>query len=543
MLESNSVVLKPRMAVALACVCAALGLFAVHGAVTALLIIWRDDDLKSMGLVVPFVVAGLVLRAWRRLGWRSEGSWWGFVLLAATALVVYLRTQTLLIVTVNKGWLVQLPPLPLVAILYAAAMVLMFGGKRLLREAWFPVLLMGAVIPVPHVFSSAVDLPLQHASATVARAFAHALGQPLTQDKLRLMFTPEFGMFIAPGCNGIRGAVTLGLSAVVVGYMYRFRWFVYAPVVAGAVLLGYLFNFLRLCLLVLYYKIALPYPWLQHRAKTADYIIGGCLFLAALFIFFAVANRLRQQPRDVRPATPTEQPPSRVAAVGILWRSAAVLVLSAIFAVDTVHAYREFKQDQALRPRLVAFPERIGEFTLQRTWTETLIEGTVVYAWGEYVAPAVDQPDGQHGSDAHVAFGISPLLGLHDTTTCHMVRGESPNWVGQIDAPTAGGAVSLAGTLFNNGASQKLEAATVCDEGVCRQYSQSTQHVTMVFNRPRRNTPLQASTTRPVPVLLKAELADTSVPAAVAAARLSQDLRRFLSGANLAAVTRPYSVQ
>ena len=58
---------------------------------------------------------------------------------------------------------------------------------------------MAAVIPVPHVFSSAVDLPLQHASATVARAFAHALGQPLTQDKLRLMFTPDFGMFIAPG--------------------------------------------------------------------------------------------------------------------------------------------------------------------------------------------------------------------------------------------------------------------------------------------------------------------------------------------------------
>ena len=95
------------------------------------------------------------------------------------------------------------------------------------------------------------------------------LGQQLTEDKLRLMFTPEFGMFIAPGCNGIRGAVTLGLAAVVVGYMYRFRWFVYAPVVAGAVLLGYLFNFVRLCLLVVYYKIALPYLWMQHTGQNS----------------------------------------------------------------------------------------------------------------------------------------------------------------------------------------------------------------------------------------------------------------------------------
>ena len=539
MVKLDSVFLKPRYVVALACVCAALGLFTIHSDVFALIVIWRSDDLKSMGLVVPFVAAGLILREWRNLGWRVEGSWWGIALLAATSILVFVQSQTLFIVTVNKGWLVQIPPLPLVAILYATALTLTFGGKRLLRAAWFPVLLMAAVIPVPHVFSQVVDLPLQHASATVARAFAHALGQQLTQDKLRLMFTPDFGMFIAPGCNGIRGAVTLGLSALVVGYMYRFRWFVYAPVVAGAVLLGYLFNFLRLCLLVVYYKIALPYVWLQHRAKTADYIIGGCLFVCALLIFLGVANRLRQDPDDVVPERPIEPPPSRIRANGTMWRAAAVLALATIFAVDTMHAYRELRQKEALRPKLVSFPQQIGDFTLVRTWTETLIEGTVVYAWGEYVAPS----DGRPGSGAHIAFGISPLLGLHDTTTCHMVRGESPDWVGQIDAPTAAGEVSLAATLFNNGDSQKLEAATVCDTGTCQQYSQSNEHVTVVFNRPRRNTPLAASTTRPVPVLLKAELADTSVPPALAAARLSEDMRRFLSGTNLVAATEPYSVQ
>jgi hypothetical protein len=65
----------------------------------------------------------------------------------------------------------------------------------------------------------------------------------------------------------------------------------------------------------------------------------------------------------------------------------------------------------------------------------------------------------------------------------------------------------------------------------------------VVLTRPRKNTPLDNTMTRPVPVLLKAELADTSVPPAVAAERLSEDLKRFLSGANLAAMTQPYSVQ
>jgi exosortase J len=209
--------LEPRIAVALAACCAAAGLFTVYASVAMLLDIWRTDDLKSMGLVVPFVSFALILRAWRGIGWKADGSWWGFCILAGSAALMFLRDRTLLIVTVNKNWLLQLPPLPLVAVVYAMGMVLLFGGKRLLRAAWFPVLFMWAVIPVPQTFSKAVDLPLQHISATVARAFAQALGQPLTQDKLRLMFTPEFGMFIAPGCNGIRGAITLGMAAVVVG--------------------------------------------------------------------------------------------------------------------------------------------------------------------------------------------------------------------------------------------------------------------------------------------------------------------------------------
>jgi exosortase J len=507
--------------------------------VSALLIIWRTDDLKSMGMVVPLLSAALILRVWRGLGWRAEGSWWGFALLAATALLVFVREQTLLIVTINRDWLLQLPPLPIVAILYAASIVLLFGGRRLLRAAWFPVLLMGAVIPVPQVFSRVVDLPLQHASATVARAFAHALGQQLTEDKLSLMFTPDFGMFIAPGCNGIRGAVTLGLAALVVGYLYRFRWFVYAPIVAGAVLLGYLFNFVRLCLLVIYYKIALPYPWLQERAKGGDYIIGGVLFVCGLFIFFEVANRLRRHPEDVEPAPAEVQPVAAVPAGGVYGRVAAMMVLAAIFAVDAVREYRAYEQRAALHPTLVEFPQTIGDFKLERTWTETLLEGTVVYAWGDYAAPV----DGKPGSGAHISFGISPTLGMHDTTTCHMTRGEVPAWTGQIETASPGGNISLAEALFNNGKSQKLEAAAVCTDGVCQQYSANSQHVTLIYNHPRASSVLQRAGTRPVPVLLKAELVDPLLPAGEAAARLSVDMRRFLSGVNLAAMTKPYAAQ
>ncbi|HSY37674.1 MAG TPA: exosortase J [Acidobacteriaceae bacterium] len=525
----------------MASLCAAAGLLTIWPSVQSLYRIWTSDDLKSMGMVVPLVCYLLVLRAWQGLQWEADGSWWGFAVLAGSAALMFLRDQMLLIVTINKNWLLQLPPLPLVAVIYAAGMVLLFGGTRLLKAAWFPVLFMWAVIPVPQTFSRLVDLPLQHASATVARAWAHALGQQLTQDKLRLMFTPEFGMFIAPGCNGIRGAITLGLAAVVVGYIYRFRWYVYAPVVAGAVLLGYLFNFLRLCLLVVYYKIALPYPWLQHHAKIADYVIGGCLFVCALAVFFTVANKLRNDPNTTTKSLPEPHPaplsPSSTRRLqsSLFLRVAAVLLMAAIFGVDVLHQHRvEAARLATLAP--ATLPQHIGDFTLERTWNETQF-GVLVYSWGEYAEPTVNGVPG-----AHVMLGVSPQT-VHDAEVCHLARGEDPTWHGQIVAATAGGPVELTAATYNDGATQELEASTVCDNGACRQYSETSQHVTVIYARPHRGVPLQSNTTRPIPLMLKVESLDTMTPASVMEPRLASTLVTFLKSADLLTLTAPYVKQ
>jgi exosortase J len=488
-----------------------------------------------MGMVVPLVSYLLILRAWRSLGWETEGSWWGFAVLAASAALMFLRDQMLLIVTINKDWLLQLPPLPLVAVVYAAGMVMLFGGKRLLKAAWFPVLFMWAVIPVPETFSRKVDLPLQHASASVARAWAHVLGQPLTQDKLRLMFTPEFGMFIAPGCNGIRGAITLGLAAIVVSYLYRFRWYVYAPVVVGAVLLGYLFNFVRLCLLVIYYTLAVPHPWMQNHGLIADYMIGGCLFVGALAIFFTVADKLRKDLKDVLPNPVMETPYRDRHARPLLLKVGAVLLMASIFGLDVVHEQRVDAVASASAQTLPKLPEHVGNFTLVRTWDESQF-GVLVYTWGEYVAPAAANST----APAHVMLGVSPQA-VHDAEVCHIARGEDPTWHGQIVTATTGGEVELTAAAYNDGVTQRLEASTVCDNGACRQYSETSQHVTVIYARPHRGVPLQSNTMRPIPVLLTVESLDTMSPVSVVEPQLAATLTEFLKGADLSALTAPFS--
>jgi exosortase J len=523
--------LDVRIAVGLACTCAAAGLLTIWSSVNALMGIWRTDALKSIGMAVPFVCFALILREWRRLGWETEGSWWGFALLAGSALLVFIRDQMLLIVTVNKNWLLQLPPLPLVAVLYATGLVVLFGGWRLLRAAWFPVLLMWAVIPVPQTFNRAIDLPLQHAGASVARAFAGLLGVKLTAGDLRLMFTPDFGMFIAPGCDGIRGAVTLGLTALVVAYVYRFRWFVFAPVVAGAVLLGYLFNFLRLCSLVIFDRIAVSYPKLQAHEQLTDHIVGGCLFLCALAIFFAIVERLRRDPADVAPAPVTEKPSRFVAARPLIARTLAVLLLAAVFGIELLHSGMVNAAAVGVPKQLPNLPSQIGDWQLVRTWHDSTMEGILVYTWGEYAAP---------GQAAHVSLGISPELSVHDAEVCHIARGEDPTWHGEILAPSPGGELALTAVTYDNGAVQRLEASTVCDGGACRQYSQTSQHVTLVYARPHKNVPLQSVTGRQVPVLLKVENLDPTLPVGVVEPQMAATLQAFLREADLSKLTEPF---
>src|SRR5215469_9801033 len=376
--------LRTTSIVALVVALSAAGLFAISSTCAVLWSMWMNDPLKSIGGLVPLVSLLLILRVWRSLRWEMDGTWWGLAILAVTIGVVHVRGQAIIEMVLSPSWSIVLPPYSMVAVAYTAGIVLLFGGMRLLRVAWFPVMLMWFVNPVPHFFNRFIDLPLQHASAVIARSFAHALGQPLTPDQLSLMFTPKFGMFIAPGCNGIRGAVTMGFIALIAGYLYRLRLRHWLLLTAGALLLGYIFNFVRLCGLVVYYVIALRFPWLQHHASMGDYILGACLFFGATVLLFALLLRWSPQ-RDLR--LPSAAPANSVSGMtmkspSFIPRCIAFAVLIALGSVSYARSMMRTSPPRVLQNRSTGiFPVRIGEYRLQREWNEALATGVVVFHW------------------------------------------------------------------------------------------------------------------------------------------------------------------
>ncbi|MDE1155777.1 MAG: exosortase J [Acidobacteriaceae bacterium] len=527
--------LSPLWAATFATLLTLAGVFSVYSTVLYLWALWTTDPLKSIGGFIPVVSLVLVLRVWRSLGWEMNGTWWGLPLLAATIALVHLRDHAIIELVVTPSWAVFVPPHSLVAFLYVSGAVLLFGGTRLYRAALFPICLIWFVNPVPHTFNLWVDLPLQHASALIARGFAHAMGQQLSPDQLRLMFTPEFGMFIAPGCNGIRGAITMGFLALIAGYVYHFRPRVIVAITLCAVMLGYLFNLVRLCVLVLYYIVALHIPWLQSRAEMGDYIIGACLFFGATLLLFHVIRRFNAT-HDLRlpqlpqrhSADPMQTPKSFV------WRWAALFVVLLYGSVGYARAVAHMGTGvHALDdPNATGvFPEHVGSYTLQRKWNEHLVTGALIFYWADY-APANGGPV--------ISVGISPVLGAHDTLICHAARGEDWLWHGDLRMPTADGADSFSGSFFNDGATQYLEATTVCSGASCGQYSSARKHFGLIYSKPDTQVLLTQSPTRPIPVLLRTETDDAAMAPDLARKQLTESMTRFLSEANLSKFTAPY---
>ena len=96
--------LNVQRAAGLATLLAVLGLSTIGPTVNALWALWTTDALKSIGMFIPLVSFVLVLRVWRSLGWEMDGSWWGLVILAVTAIVVHLREQSILVLVLSPQW-------------------------------------------------------------------------------------------------------------------------------------------------------------------------------------------------------------------------------------------------------------------------------------------------------------------------------------------------------------------------------------------------------------------------------------------------------
>jgi exosortase J len=110
--------------------------------------------------------------------------------------------------------------------------------------------------------------------------------------------------------------------------------------------------------------------------------------------------------------------------------------------------------------------------------------------------------------------------------------------------PSAGTApISFSGSLFNNGATQSLEATTICNGASCGEYTSDRAHFGFVYSRPTAHSLLSQDPQRPIPILLRVETTDTTLPTEVARQQLTTTLRNFVASVDLNGLTKTYRIQ
>ena len=252
----------------------------------SLVLMWRTDELRSIGLLMPLAALFFAVQKKEQLDWNA-GSWWGLVLIVVLVALRYLSGDRAVFSILYGEQLIAFAPLSvgMTLMLYFTGAVLFFCGARGVRLLRFPLFLLLFVNPVPGFFAS-LDLPLQTIGAIVARWFAGVMSVPVEPGLLKLMFAPHLGMFIAPGCDGLLGVSTMLCLSLIVGHYYRMRPAYHGMFVLLSMALAYGLNLVRLCCVVVYYRIALKVDAIAPWGAEIDYVIGGILFfMAALFVF------------------------------------------------------------------------------------------------------------------------------------------------------------------------------------------------------------------------------------------------------------------
>ncbi len=507
---------------------AVVGALGIYRELATLWMIWTTDPLRSIGMLIPPVSVVLSLRVWRQNGWQVRGTWWGLAVIGLSYLLSLLRFDTLLIAFFRDAS-IYLIPVSLPVYVYGSGVILLFAGTQVWRKAWFPIGLLLLSQPVPILTTGLIDLPLQSISARVARSFATLIHFAPNTPQLKLMFSPDFGMFIAPGCDGIRGSVTMGYVALILGYLKGLTWYLWMAYVAGAVFLGYLFNFIRLCVLVLYYRAALGHPALENVAKQADYVIGSCLFLVATLLFLWVARRKEQE--RALPASPAE----RYSRMQSAWPKCGLFAALLIVVLALPSSALNYRRSNAIPIESFALrmPKQVGDFTLERTWYEQQ-SGTPLIQDGAYSAPGFDE--------IILGVWISRQYHLHDAESCWLARGLTPRVLSMQQFESADGkSVRLNTGYYSDGITDSIVTNAICTPETCSQYqsSESGKRLGIVFLAPQTSA-VTGLGEHPVPIMVRIDRLHSNEAESKNDEVLAGEAQKFLAGLDLNGLSRRF---
>jgi exosortase len=255
---------------------------------------WNDDRYTHI-LVIPFVSLFLIYLRRERIFRQVEYAWRPAVVVGGVAAVLY---------SLAKAWpeyLGQNAALAAVAgalVLTWVAGFALFYGARSATAAGFPLALLLLAVPIPPAIVEIAEVALQKASAEVTYLILQLTSTPVYREGL-VFALPKVTIEVAEQCSGIRSAISLAVTALVLGQLFLQTGWSRACCVLLTVPIAMVKNGVRISTLALlgsYVSEDYLHGDLHHRGGPLFSVLSLVLLLATLWLLRKGEDRMAQPP-------------------------------------------------------------------------------------------------------------------------------------------------------------------------------------------------------------------------------------------------------
>ena len=218
---------------------------------------WMSDPQYSHGVLVPLFSLYLLYRNREKMTDRSlpeRGQSWPW--LGYTLLFVALSVRAV------AALLFFLPLDAFSLVLCLTGLVMVTGGRPMLRWTWQSLVFLMFMIPLPYQIERMMGAELQHIATLCSTFLLQTIGQPAVAEGNKILIR-EVQLGVVEACSGLRMLMTFAAFAVGAVFLMERHWLVKALVLASAVPIALATNILRIT------GTGLAYVWLSDSPAKA----------------------------------------------------------------------------------------------------------------------------------------------------------------------------------------------------------------------------------------------------------------------------------
>lgn len=252
--------------------------------------VWQSEDQAHGPLIVAIVLwlfwqmrlqmLSLAPRPNNAVGWPS--------LIAGIAVFVVGRSQDLLLLDVGSQ------------VVVLAALLLLFLGVEAIKIAWFPLLYIIFMVPVPGLIVDALTGPLKQYISAIAETVLYAFGYPIGRQGV-VLHIGQYQLLVADACSGLHSMFSLSALGLLFMYLTKRESWPHNGIMLASILpIAFVANVIRVMVLILvtYYLGDEAGQGFLHGTA------GIVLLLAALLFLFLIDWALSRIVRPTRGAAP-----------------------------------------------------------------------------------------------------------------------------------------------------------------------------------------------------------------------------------------------